>query len=83
MAVCWLSARTCSLLRPFQKTDLAGEWLGIGFLESVHLVLRTDHATRREQVQALDNVAMLELDEWLNHMRFRLFGRSAAVGPTG
>lgn len=31
-------------------------------------------ATRREQVQALDNVAMLELHEWLNHMRFRLFG---------
>ncbi len=31
-------------------------------------------ATRREQVQALDNVAMLELHEWLSHMRFRLFG---------
>jgi hypothetical protein len=31
-------------------------------------------ATRREQVQALDHVAMLELHEWLNHMRFRLFG---------
>jgi hypothetical protein len=24
--------------RPFQKTDLANEWLGIGFLESLHLV---------------------------------------------
>jgi DNA-directed RNA polymerase specialized sigma24 family protein len=24
--------------------------------------------------KALDNVAMLELHEWLNHMRFRLFG---------
>ena len=43
----------------------------------------SDVATRREQVQALDNVAMLELHEWLSHMRFRLFGRSAAVGPTG
>jgi hypothetical protein len=34
MAVCWLSARTFSLLRrTFQKTDLAGERLQIGFLE--------------------------------------------------
>jgi len=31
-------------------------------------------ATRHEQAQALDNVAMLKLHEWLNHMRFRLFG---------
>jgi len=29
----------------------------------------SDVATRREQVQALDNVVMLELHEWLNHMR--------------
>ena len=44
-------------------------------------------ATRREQIQALDNVAVLELHEWLNHMRFRLFGdlgpaRSVASGET-
>jgi DNA-directed RNA polymerase specialized sigma24 family protein len=31
-------------------------------------------ATRHEQAQALDNIAMLELHEWLNRMRFRLFG---------
>jgi DNA-directed RNA polymerase specialized sigma24 family protein len=31
-------------------------------------------ATRHEQAQALDNVAMLELHEWLSRMRFRLFG---------
>jgi hypothetical protein len=31
-------------------------------------------ATRREQVQSFDKVAMLKLHEWLNHMRFRLFG---------
>jgi|SRR6266851_4447244 hypothetical protein len=37
MAVCWLSARTCSLLRSsFQKTNLAGDWLGIGLLEGLH-----------------------------------------------
>jgi hypothetical protein len=46
MAVCWISARTCSLLcRPFQKTDLAGEWLGIGLLESLYLVFRPDDAS--------------------------------------
>jgi DNA-directed RNA polymerase specialized sigma24 family protein len=31
-------------------------------------------ATRHEQAQALDHVAMLELHEWLIRMRFRLFG---------
>jgi hypothetical protein len=30
--------------RPFQKTDLAGEWLGIGPQESLHLVFRPDDA---------------------------------------
>ncbi len=58
MAVCWPSARTFSLLRrPFQKTDLAGERLQIGFLESLHLVWRADHGQHgsnwREQAISL------------------------------